>query len=195
MVDGLGNLIPPTRPRFAAPAFVTKRPPIIDRTPHEFAATVRRRDRICAHLGDDPWWVACGAVVEVGTEREAGWRAYRDRTGDRPRSESRGEFGSPRLRSVVQTLSLDETCCAQAIPSTLPPTIERRCATNRAAKTSGGLGNPTAFAKFNRGVPEGLKIGPNLRVGVQISLYLIPDLILGLAFEAREEVVHGGVFG
>ena len=65
----------------------------------------------------------------------------------------------------------------------------------RRRKRSGGLRNPTALAEVDRGLPDGLKLGPNLRVGVQISLYLIPDLILGLAFEAGEEVVHVGVVG
>ena len=68
-------------------------------------------------------------------------------------------------------------------PQTTPP------------KRSGGLGNPTALAEVDRGLPDGLKLVPNLGIGVQIGLYLSADLIPGLAFEAGEEVVHVGVEG
>ena len=68
-------------------------------------------------------------------------------------------------------------------PQTTPP------------KRSRGLGNPTALAEVDRGLPDGLKLVPDLGIGVQIGLYLSADLIPGLAFEAGEEVVHVGVEG
>ena len=36
----------------------------------------------------------------------------------------------------------------------------------RAAEASGGLGNPTALAEVDRGLPDGLKLVPNPRIGV-----------------------------
>ena len=39
-------------------------------------------------------------------------------------------------------------------PQTTPP------------KRSGGLGNPTALAEVDRGLPDGLKLVPNLGIGV-----------------------------
>ncbi len=62
-------------------------------------------------------------------------------------------------------------------------------------KRSGRLRHPTALAEVDRGFADALKIRPDLRIGVQISLYLSADLILGLALKTREEVVHGGVGG
>jgi hypothetical protein len=62
-------------------------------------------------------------------------------------------------------------------------------------KRSGGYRRPTALAEVDRGLSDGLKVVPNPWIGVEITLYLIPDLIPGLAFEAREEVVHVGVGG
>jgi hypothetical protein len=53
----------------------------------------------------------------------------------------------------------------------------------------------TAVPEVDRGLPDGLKVIPNLRVGVEISLDLILDLIPGLALEAGEKVVHVGVGG
>ena len=75
------------------------------------------------------------------------------------------------------------------------PATERSCVTNPSPKRSGSLGNPTALAEVDRGLPDGLKLVPNLGIGVQIGLYLSPDLLPGLAFEAGEEVVHVGVKG
>jgi hypothetical protein len=60
---------------------------------------------------------------------------------------------------------------------------------------SGRLGNPAAVSEVDRGLPDCLKLVPNLGIGVQIGLYLIPDLLPWLALEAGEEVVHGGVKG
>ena len=57
-------------------------------------------------------------------------------------------------------------------------------------KRSGGWRKPTAVAEGSRGLTDALKVRPDLWIGVQISLYLLADLILGLAFEAREEVIH-----
>ena len=62
-------------------------------------------------------------------------------------------------------------------------------------KRSGRFRHPTALAEVDRGFADALKIRPDLWIGVQISLYLSADLILGLAFETREEVVHVGVGG
>jgi hypothetical protein len=44
-------------------------------------------------------------------------------------------------------------------------------------------------------LPDGLKLVPNLGIGVKITLYLILYLMMGFAFEAGEEVVHVGVGG
>src|SRR5690349_16663551 len=52
---------------------------------------------------------------------------------------------------------------------------------------------PTAIAEGDRWLSDGLKVASNCWVGVQIRLYLIADLVLGLAFEAGEEVVHVGM--
>ena len=51
------------------------------------------------------------------------------------------------------------------------------------------------MAEVDRGLPDGPKLILNLGIGVEIGLYLSPDLIPGLAFEAGEEVVHVGVEG
>ena len=51
------------------------------------------------------------------------------------------------------------------------------------------------MAEVDRGLPDGLKLIPNLGIGVEIGLYLSPDLLPGLAFEAGEEVVHVGMEG
>jgi hypothetical protein len=51
------------------------------------------------------------------------------------------------------------------------------------------------LAEVDRGLSDGLKVVPNPRIGVEITLHLSADLIPGLAFEAREEVVDVGVEG
>src|SRR4029078_1209186 len=59
----------------------------------------------------------------------------------------------------------------------------------------GGLRKPTAVAEVDRGLPDGLKLFLDLRVGIKVRLDLVPDLVPGLALQAREEVVRGGVRG
>ena len=46
------------------------------------------------------------------------------------------------------------------------PATERSCVTTTSPKRSGMLGNPTALAEVDRGLPDGLKLVPNLGIGV-----------------------------
>src|SRR6478609_4154860 len=58
---------------------------------------------------------------------------------------------------------------------------------------SGGGRRPAPLAEVDRGLPDGLKVALNPRIGVHILLDLCGDLIPGLAFETGEEVVHVGM--
>src|SRR5262249_46276398 len=53
----------------------------------------------------------------------------------------------------------------------------------------------TAVPEVDGGLTDGLKVGANLRVGVEIGHHLIPNLIPWLALEAGEIVVHVRVGG
>ena len=59
--------------------------------------------------------------------------------------------------------------------------------------TDGDIPGTTAVQEVDCGLLDGLKFGLNLRVGVEIHLHLRTDLVLGLALEGREEIVHGRV--
>ena len=61
----------------------------------------------------------------------------------------------------------DEICwCTSNSIHTGAPATERPCATNRAAEAVRGLGNPTALAEIDRGLPDALKVVLDLRIGV-----------------------------
>ena len=51
----------------------------------------------------------------------------------------------------------------------------------------------TAAYEVDCGLLDAVEVGPNLRVGLQVSLYLRTHFVPGLASEGCEEVVHGGM--
>ena len=97
----------------------------------------------------------------------------------------------PRPGAMLTEGDLRDHLC-QVLQSIKVPQIH--CC-SRTADRSGSLRNPTALAEFDRGFADALKVRTDLWIGVQISLYLSADLIPGLAFEAREEIVDVGVGG
>ena len=89
---------------------------------------------------------------------------------------------------VQQTLSFHETCWRT---SKLHPHCRRRAnglapqtAPPKTVRGSPGSPEPHSVPVIQPRIAEGLKVGLDLRVGVQVRLDLIADLILGLAFEA-----------
>ena len=58
---------------------------------------------------------------------------------------------------------------------------------------SNGFAYPQRSRKATARVTDALEVGPNLQVGVQVSLRLRTHFVPGLACEGREEVVHGGM--
>jgi Domain of unknown function (DUF222) len=76
----------------------------------------------------------------------------------------------------------------------VPPPISASSAMPRQAAALTGIADLSAATpEVDRGLTDALKLGPNLRVGVKVTLHLLALLFPRLALEAGKERVHVGM--